>query len=89
MSNFEGIERRVKDECRTVGTRKADQLVVTVGKALGYNPGSAWWAPEDFLAAIKPLREFAAKRFADVEFHRVWGEAEKAALDVLKKGGGT
>ncbi len=86
MSNFAGIERRIKDECRTVGARKSDQLFITVGKALGYNPGSTWWAPEEFLAAIKPLRAFAANRFSDMEFSRVWNEAEKAALEVLKRG---
>lgn len=87
MSTFEGIERRVRQECKTIGERKAEQIAHSIGKQFGFNPDSTWWAPDDFQAAMKPLKEYATKRFTDMEFGRVWADAEKAALDVLKKGG--
>lgn len=86
MSRFEALERRVREECRDVGNKKAYQLEQSVGKTLGFNPDvGTWWAGDEFLAAMKPLKAFAAKRFAELEMSRVWGDAEKAALDVLKK----
>jgi hypothetical protein len=87
MSNFEGIERRVKEECRAVGKRKAREMFMRIGRELGYNPDSTWWAPDELQAAAQPIKEFAEKRFAELEFSRVWSDAERAALDVLKKGG--
>ncbi len=87
MSRFEALERRVGDECRQVGEQKANQLVRSVGKTLGYNPeAGTWWTSDEYLAAVRPLKAFAEKRFAELEMRRVWGDAEKAALDVLKKG---
>lgn len=87
MSTFQGIERRVRGECNTIGQRKAEQLARSIGKQFGFNSDSTWWAPDDFQAAMKPLKEYAAKRFSDMEFSRVWSDAEQAALDVLRKGG--
>lgn len=86
MTDFSGIERRVKDECGKVGISKADQLERSVGKMLGYNPDAGtWWASEEYLKALAPLKSFARKRYADLEMQRVWHEAEKAAMDVLKR----
>lgn len=87
MSTFQGIERRVRKECNSIGERKAVQLERSIGQQFGFNPQSTWWAPDDFQAAMKPLKAYAARRFADMEFQRVWSDAEQAALEVLKKGG--
>lgn len=86
MSTFQGIERRVRQECNSVGEREAHRLELVIAKQFGFNPQSTWWAPDDFQAAMKPLKAYAARRFAEMEFQRVWSEAEKAALEVLKKG---
>ena len=85
--SFPELERRVQRECDQVGQTKANKLVRDVGRQLGYNPDAGtWWASDEYLAAVKPLQKFAEKRLSEIEMRKVWGEAEKAALDVLKKG---
>lgn len=86
MSEFKGIEDRIRRECDMIGQNKADELFKKVAVDLGYNPnGGTWWASDELLTALKPMRTFAKQRFADLEFQRVWADAEKAALDALKK----
>lgn len=86
MTDFSGIERRVGEECREAGRRQAKELLDGLARQLGYNPESAFFRNDDFHAAAEPLRRFAAERLGQQAFDRVWHEAEKAALEVLKKG---
>ena len=86
MSDFQAIERRVKDECRAAAKKKTDELVASIATQLGYNPSGMFGPADEFQEAVKPLRRVAQNRFAAMEFNRLWEQAEKAALDSIKKG---
>ena len=86
MSEFKGIEDRIRRECDQIGENKADELFKRVAVDLGFNPNDGtWWASNELLTSLRPMRAFAKQRFAELEFRRVWADAEKAALDALKK----
>lgn len=84
MSNFAGIERRVRNECESHADRKTQELKNALANMLGYSGVRGY--PVEFNEALRPLLALAEERFTEMKMVEVWGDAEKAALDVLKRG---
>lgn len=86
MSNFAGIERRIRQECDAYAKGEAEKLLMDVAAKLGHSKPSFFYMDDVFKNALAPFRSLAIKRFTEMKMAEVWGDAEKAALDVLKRG---